>query len=44
MLMQLIPSTETIGQGECEAPRTITARTFVTRVAHAAKNWTSPIL
>ena len=38
MLMQMIPSAEAIGQGDCEASRTIGARTFVTRAAftHAA--------
>ena len=30
MLMQMIPSAEAIGQGDCEASRTIGARTFVT--------------
>ena len=36
--MQMIPSAEAIGQGDCEASKTIGARTFVTRVAftHAA--------
>ena len=38
MLMQMIPSAEAIGQNDCEASRTIGARTFVTCVAftHAA--------
>ena len=38
MLMQMIPSAEAIGQGDCETSRTIGARTLVTRVAftHAA--------
>jgi hypothetical protein len=37
-LMQMIPSAEAIGQGDCEASRTTGARTFVTRMAftHAA--------
>ena len=30
MLTQMIPSAEAIGQGDCEASRTIGARTFVT--------------
>ena len=30
--MQMIPSAEATGQGDCEASRTIGARTFVTRV------------
>jgi hypothetical protein len=30
MLMQMMPSAEAIGQGNCEASRTIGARTFVT--------------
>ena len=36
--MQMIPSAEAIGQGDCEASKTTGARTFVTRVAftHAA--------
>ena len=36
--MQMIPSAEAIGQGDCEASKTIGARTLVTRVAftHAA--------
>jgi len=33
MLMQMIPLAEAIGQGDCEASKTIGARTFVTRVA-----------
>ena len=38
MLMQMIPSAEAIGQGDCETSRTVGARTLVTRVAftHAA--------
>ena len=38
MLMQMIPSAEAIGQGDCEASRRIGARTFVTCAAftHAA--------
>ena len=35
MLMQMIPSAEAIGQGDCEASKTIGARTLVTRVAFA---------
>ena len=31
--MQMIPSAEAIGQGDCEASKTIGVRTFVTRVA-----------
>ncbi len=31
--MQMIPSAEAIGQGDCEASKTTGARTFVTRVA-----------
>ena len=31
--MQMIPSAEAIGQGDCEASKTIGARTLVTRVA-----------
>ena len=39
--MQMIPSAEAIGQGDCEASKTTGARTFVTRVAftHAATTW-----
>ena len=33
MLMQMIPSAEAIGQGDCETSRTIGVSTFVTRVA-----------
>src|SRR5271170_2293683 len=38
MLMQIIPSAEAIGQGDCETSRTIGARALVTREAftHAA--------
>ena len=38
MLMQMIPSAEAIGQGDCEASSTIGARTFVTCASftHAA--------
>ena len=38
MLMQMIPSADAIGQNDCEASRTMGARTLVTRVAftHAA--------
>jgi hypothetical protein len=38
MLMQMIPSADAIGQDDCEASRTIGARTFVTCAAftHAA--------
>jgi hypothetical protein len=36
--MQMMPSAEATGQGDCEASRTTGAHTFVTRVAftHAA--------
>ena len=36
--MQMIPSADAIGQTECDASRSMGARTFVTRVAftHAA--------
>ena len=33
MLMQMIPSADAIGQTECDAPRAMGARTFVTPVA-----------
>src|ERR1700733_9190963 len=33
MLMQMIPSAEAIGHGDCEASRTIGARTFATSAA-----------
>ena len=38
MLMQIMPSAEAIGQGDCEASRTIGVRTFVTCASftHAA--------
>ena len=38
MLIQMIPSAESIGQKDCDASRTIGSRTFVTFVAfvHAA--------
>jgi len=33
MLMQMIPSAEAVGQGDCEASRTIGARTFAMSAA-----------
>jgi hypothetical protein len=40
MLMQMIPSAEAIGQKDCEASRTIGARTFVTCVAFTPCGYT----